>query len=86
MFSHLNIEICNAKSVTICDIRKWEEKDCCKGTGVQKKKPEREYTIGSYCTNVSSPPQFRQRSEQLPKLLEGDMTHGHNKIMAARDN
>lgn len=46
MFSHLNIEICNAKSVTICNIRKWEEKDCCKGTGVQKKKPEREYTVG----------------------------------------
>lgn len=26
---------------TICNIRKWEEKDCCKATGVQKKKPKR---------------------------------------------
>ena len=26
---------------TICDILKWEGKDCCNATGVQKKKSER---------------------------------------------
>lgn len=40
--------------------------------------------IITYCANVSNTTQFRQRSRQLPKLLEGDMTHGHKKIMAAR--
>lgn len=40
----------------------------------------------SYCANVSSPLQFRQRGRQLPKLLEGDMTHGYKGMMAARSS
>lgn len=53
MLNYLNIKKCNPKSVSIHDIHKWEEKDCHKVTGVQKK--QLSGNIVSYCANVTIP-------------------------------